>query len=255
MTPSATGVQGPPPSVLVTGASGVIGRAICLEFARAGWRVGVHYCRRREAAERTARLVREGGGEDLLLQGDIAEGKQVRAMTEAFLERWGRMQVLVCNAGRASGGLLLRTEPDQWQAVIGTNLTGTFHCLQAAVPGMVERRDGAVVVIASFAGLQGGAGQAAYAASKAGLIGLVKSAAREWGPFNVRVNALCPGWQPSDLAEASLPDPADPGLRFTVEEHALGRFVATESVARTVFHLTGLTDASGQVWNLDSRIL
>lgn len=255
MTPPVAETQDAVPSVLVTGASGVLGRAICLEFARAGWRVGVHYWRRREAAEQTARLVRECGGQALLLQADIAEVKQVLAMTEAFLQRWGRMSVLVCNAGRASGGLLLRAGPEEWQAVIETNLTGTFHCLQAAASGMVERRDGAVVVIASFAGLQGGAGQAAYAASKAGLLGLVKSAAREWGPFNVRVNALCPGWRASGLAGDALPDPADPDSRFTVEEHALSHFVAAESVARTVCHLAGLKDTSGQVWNLDSRIL
>lgn len=255
MTPPGPEARGNPPSVLVTGASGVIGRAVCLEFARAGWRVGVHYRQRREAAVETARLVRDGGGQDLLLQADIVEAKQVQAMTEALLARWGRMDVLVCNAGRASGGLLLRTGPEDWQAVIETNLTGTLHCLQAAGSGMVERRDGAVIVIASFAGLQGDAGQAAYAASKAGLIGLVKSAAREWGPFNVRVNALCPGWQASDLAGAALPDPLGLGAHPTVEEHALRRFVAVESVARTVFHLAGLKDTSGQVWNLDSRIL
>lgn len=243
------------PAVLVTGASGVIGRAISLAFARDGWRVGVHYRQRREAAEQTAALVQEAGGEAGLFQADVREAKQVRAMVGDFLEQWGDMDGLVCNAGQGGGGLLLRTSPDQWQAVVETNLTGTFHCLQAAAPGMIERRDGAIVFMASFAGLQGGPGQAAYAAAKAGLLGLMKSAAREWGPFNVRINALCPGWQASDLAGGHRPEPAAVQGPGTVDEHVLGRFVQVETVARTVLHLVRSRDTSGQVWNLDSRIL
>lgn len=243
------------PAVLVTGASGVIGRAISLEFARAGWRVGVHYRQRREAAEQTAALVKDGGGEAGLFQADIREAKQVRAMVGDFLGRWGGMDGLVCNAGQGGGGLLLRTSPEQWQAVVETNLTGTFHCLQAAAPGMVDRRDGAIILIASFAGLQGGPGQAAYAAAKAGLLGLMKSAAREWGPFNVRINALCPGWQASALAGDHLPDPAEVQAPRRVDAHVLERFVQVETVARTVLHLVRSRETSGQVWNLDSRIL
>lgn len=247
--------QAEPPTVLVTGGSGIIGRAICLEFARAGWRVGVHYRSRLEAAEETAAGVTRQGGTAKLFQADIREAKQVQAMVEAFLQRWPRLDVLVCNAGQAGGSLVLRTSPEQWAATIETNLTGVFHCLQAVGPALLRQKDGSVIVVSSFAGLQGRAGQAAYAAAKAGLVGLVKATAREWGAHNVRVNAVCPGWQASDLAGDAAPDEINIKASMGVNEHVLGRLVDLESVARSVHHLARLAGASGQVWNLDSRII
>ncbi|MFM8550856.1 MAG: SDR family NAD(P)-dependent oxidoreductase [Nitrospiraceae bacterium] len=245
----------PPSSVLITGGSGVIGRAICVEFGRAGWNVGVHYRTRREEAERTARLVVEAGGRASCVPADIREAKQTRAMVESFLSQWGRLDVLICNAGQASGNLLLKTSQEQWKAAIETNLTGTFHCLRAAGPVMVGQGGGSVLVVASLSALQGTTGQAAYAAAKAGLIGLVKSAAREWGADNIRVNAVCPGWHQTDVSGNAIPDDRAITDRLSVHEHVLGRFAGLESVARSVMHLALLPDVSGQVWNLDSRIL
>lgn len=237
------------PTVLVTGGSRGIGRAICLEFGRRGWRVGVHYRERRDEAGKTAAMIKDGGGKTALYQADIRHAGQVQAMVQDFVACWGRLDVLICNAGQAVSSLVLRLRPEQWADVIETNLTGTFHCLRAAGPVMLAQREGSVLVVASFAGFQGRAGQAAYAASKAGLLGLVKSVAREWGPHNVRINAVCPGWHQTGLSEASLPGSDE------LAEHVLGRFVDLESVARSVCHLALLRDASGQAWNLDSRIL
>lgn len=244
-----------PSSVLITGGSGTIGRALCVEFGRAGWNVGVHYRVRRDEAERTAAEVVESGGMACCLQADIREAKQVRTMVETVLARWGRLDVLICNAGQAGGGLLLKTSLEQWATTIETNLTGTFHCLQAAGSVMVGQGGGSVLVVASFSALQGTTGQAAYAAAKAGLLGLVKSAAREWGVRNVRVNAVCPGWHRSDLAGAALPSESEFTETMGVNQHVLGRLTDVESVARSIHHLALLPAASGQIWNLDSRIL
>lgn len=132
---------------------------------------------------------------------------------------------------------------------MATNLTGTFHCLCAMAESLIEQREGAIIVIGSYAGLHGAPGQAAYATSKAGLIGLVKTAAREWGPYNVRVNLVLPGWQNTGLAGGARPDPDG----FT--DHALGRSPALPEVAQTVVYLAKLRDVSGQIWNCDSRDL
>ncbi|MEK6617409.1 MAG: SDR family oxidoreductase [Nitrospirota bacterium] len=237
------------PTVLVTGGSRGIGRAICLEFARAGWRVGVHYRERHEDADRTAASIKDCGGEGVTCRADIRDAQQVDAMVRDFAARWGRLDVMVCNAGQASSGLLLRARPDEWTAIIETNLTGTFHCLKAAGTVMLSQKDGSVIVVSSFAGVQGQSGQSAYATSKAGLLGLVKTAAREWGRRNVRVNAVFPGWHKTELSEAAMPDEAH------VHDHVLGRLTDLNEVARSVYHVALLKDVSGQIWNLDSRIL
>ena len=237
------------PAVLVTGGSRGIGRALCLAFAAAGWQVGVH-CRERLAdADRTAAAVKDAGGDGFVLQADLREAKEVEAMIDRFHSRCGRFDVLICNAGEAFSALLLRLPTERWQRVIDTNLTGTFHCLRAAVGIMLRLGEGCVIIVSSFAGHQGGPGQGAYAASKAGLLGLMKSAAREWGPSNVRVNAVFPGWHRTDMAGPAMPGASD------MDDHVLKRTADLDEVARTIVHLATLKNVSGQVWNLDSRIL
>jgi 3-oxoacyl-[acyl-carrier protein] reductase len=233
--------------VLVTGGSRGIGRAICLAFAQEGWRVGIHYRERREEAELTCAAVVSSGGEGALFQADIRSAEQVRTMIRAFLDRWDRLDVVVCNAGQAVSGLLIRHDPEQWRQVIETNLTGTFHCLQAAAAPMLRRRDGSIIVVGSYAADCGGTGQAAYAASKAGLLGLVRTAAREWGRSNIRLNIVYPGWHQTELVGSAMPDAAH------LDDHLLGRSPRLEEVARTVVHLALRQDVSGQIWNLDSR--
>lgn len=208
----------------------------------------MHYRTHAQAAARTAAAVRKHGGTAMLLHADVRDGKQTQEMVAQLVDRWGRLDVMVCNAGVASGALVLRAEAEAWATVVATNLTGTFHCLRAAGSVMVAQRDGAVIVIGSLAGVQGTAGQAAYAASKAGLLGLVKTAAKEWGRQNVRVNAVLPGWQKTALAGPAFPDDA-------LADHALGRTPSLEDLARTIYQLALQRDSSGQVWNLDSRII
>jgi 3-oxoacyl-[acyl-carrier protein] reductase len=236
------------PTVLVTGGSGGIGRAICLAFGRAGWRVGVHYRTHEREAKRTAAMVRARGGIAMLVRADIRDSKQAQEMVNQLLDRWGRLDVMICNAGQASSGLVLAQSTDEWRADIATNLSGTFHCLRAAAAPMQSQRRGSIVVIGSHAAMQGYPGQSAYAASKAGLLGLVKSAAREWGPSGIRVNLILPGWQRTKLAGGAFPGAG----HFT--DHATGRPPARMQVAEAVVFLASMTETSGQVWNLDSRI-
>lgn len=236
-------------SVLVTGASGGIGRAICRAFAAAGWYVGVHYQRHKAEAAKTLRVVRVTGGTGGLFQADVREADSVRQMIDNFTEQAPQPAAFICNAGIAASRLLLRQAENEWTDVVQTNLTGTFHCLQAMVSPLLTQGGGSIVVIGSHAGLHGSTGQTAYAASKAGLIGLVKTAAQEWGPQNVRVNLVLPGWQQTGLSEGAMPDDHD------WPDHALRRPPAIEEVARTIVHMAQLNDMSGQVWNCDSRDL
>ena len=237
-------------AVLVTGASGGIGRAISLAFAAAGWSVGVHYHRNKAAAEETLTQVVAAGGAGALYEADIRESLAVQQMLEASCRQVPVPSVFICNAGIGGRHLLLRQDEEEWAQVLITNLTGTFHCLRAMAPPLLARGGGSIIVIGSHAGFHGAIGQAAYAASKAGLIGLVHTAAQEWGTGNVRVNLLLPGWQMTGLSEGAMPTGDN-----NWNGHVLGRPPSREEIAKTVLHLAQLNDVSGQVWNCDSRNL
>lgn len=235
--------------MLVTGASGGIGRAVCLAFAQAGWDIGVHFWRHRDAAKDTLAGVQAMNANGQLLQADIRRPLEVQAMVQSFVETCGRLDVLVCGAGVATSHLLVQQSLDDWRQVLETNLTGTFHCLRAAAPVMVEQRSGSVIIVGSYAGSQGSAGQSAYATSKAGLLGLARTAAKELGSENIRVNVVLPGWKDTGLTAHRR---SHAGERH---DHVLGRYSALEEVAEAVCRLAQLQDVSGQVWNLDSRLL
>ena len=238
-----------PQAVLITGASGGIGRAMGLAFAKAGWFVGIHYHQNKVGAEETLRHIEGAGASGAVFQADIRNAEAVRQLVEAYGCQVKLPSVFVCNAGIAESQLLLRQREDEWANIIATNLTGTFHCLQAMVSPLLNQGGGSIIVIGSYAGFHGSMGQAAYAASKAGLIGLMKTAALEWGPNNIRVNLVLPGWQETGLSEGAIP------ASGKWQDHALRRAPALEEVARTVLHVAQLRGASGQVWNCDSRNL
>lgn len=239
----------PARAVLVTGGSGGIGRAICVAFAQEGWHVGVHYRREKSAAETTLRLVERAGGLGGVYQADIRESHAVQLMFETFCHESRGLSAVICNAGVGVSDLLVRLKPSDWDGVIDTNLTGTFHCLRSAAHWLQVGGGGSIVVVGSYSGFHGSAGQAAYAASKAGLIGLVKTAALEWGPDNIRVNMVLPGWHNSALTQGRMPDIEE------MEDHALRRTPTVGEVAQTIVHLAAARDVSGQIWNCDSRIL
>ncbi len=237
------------PAVLITGASGGIGRAVSYAFAKVEWYVGVHYAQDEQAAKTTLKAVIMAGGTGDLYQADVREAPAVHRMIDDFTSRTSGPLVLICNAGVGQSDLLVRQSGEIWDNVIATNLTGPFHCLRAMAPTMLARGGGSIIVIGSHTGFRGAKGQSAYATSKAGLIGLVKTAAWEWGPQNIRVNLLLPGWQKTDLTKDVFPEESG------WVDHALHRPPAIEEMARTVVHLAQLSDVSGQVWNCDSRNL
>jgi 3-oxoacyl-[acyl-carrier protein] reductase len=227
--------------VLVTGGSRGIGAEVAVKAAAEGATVAVHYRTAPEAAQRTlARIGEAGAGADAdSFAADIAVGSEAEQLVERVIERFGRIDGLVNNAGLTLVGPFLETTTEEWEAVIRTDLTGSFHTCKAALPSMVERGSGTIVNLASRLGQIGVAETAAYSAAKAGLIGLTRSLAREFGPLGIRVNAVAPGVTITDMT-TDLVD-SEEGRR-RLRDSALGRFGRADEVADAVIFL--LSDAS-----------
>lgn len=219
--------------VVVTGASRGIGRAVALEVAHLGARVLVNYQRNAAAAEAVVQQIVAAGGEAVALAADVGDEQAVQGMVEATLERWGRLDVFVNNAGITDDAPLVRLKPEQWQRVIETDLTSVFLCCRAAVPVMRAQRYGRIITIGSLAGLAGNVGQANYAAAKAALIGFSRALAREVAGDRITVNVVAPGYIDTDLV-----DSVAPALRaWALESIALGRFGTPEEVSAAVAFL------------------
>lgn len=232
-------------TVVVTGGSRGIGRAICLALATSDTCICFNYRRQSAAAEETASACRERGARVVARSVDVADPKAVTGFFEQVLAETGRLDVLVCNAGITRDGLLLRMAPAAWDAVIDTNLSGAFHCIKAATRPMVRQRSGRIVVVTSVVGTTGNAGQANYAAAKAGLVGLMKSTARELASRSITVNAVAPG-----LVETGMTAAMSPVAReAAVAAIPLGRTGRPEEIAAAVRFLASEEAAyiTGQV--------
>ena len=188
-------------TALVTGASRGIGRAVALALAEAGAEVVVNYARSPEAAEATVNSIREAGGRAWTLQANVADEEAVNRMISDVLEKSKRLDVLVNNAGITRDGLLMRMKTADWQSVIDLNLSGVFLCSRAAARPMLKQRSGRIINITSVVGLMGNAGQANYAAAKAGVIGFTRSTAREFANRSITVNAVAPGFIATDMTK------------------------------------------------------
>ena len=186
---------------VVTGASRGIGRATAIALAAEGAHVVVNYARSSEAADAVVATITGDGGSAIALQADVSQADQVEALIKATTEKWGRVDVLVNNAGITRDTLLLRMKPEDWQAVIDLNLTGVFLCTRAVSKLMLKQRSGRIINIASVAGLMGNPGQANYSAAKAGVIGFTKTIAKEMSSRSVTVNAVAPGFIKTDKTE------------------------------------------------------
>jgi 3-oxoacyl-[acyl-carrier protein] reductase len=184
---------------LITGASRGIGAAIARELAQAGARVVINYASSPDAAEAVVNEIRAGGGQAWSHQANVADEEQVETMVRTVLEREGRLDVLVNNAGITRDGLLMRMKTADWQSVIDLNLTGVFLCTRAVSRTMLKARGGRIINITSVVALFGNPGQANYSAAKAGVIGLTRSSAAEFASRGVTVNAVAPGFIESDM--------------------------------------------------------
>jgi 3-oxoacyl-[acyl-carrier protein] reductase len=225
--------------VVVTGSSRGIGAEVAVKAASEGATVAVHFHTGAEAAERTLARVREAGGDGATFEADLEDGDQAEGLVRAAIDRFGRVDGLVNNAGRTQVGGFLDLGPDEWDAVIATDLTAAYRTSRAAIPGMVERGGGSIVNVASRLGQAGVARTAAYSAAKAGLIGLTRSLAMEFGPTGVRVNAVAPGFTLTEMTA----DIADTDIgRQRLAAMPIGRFGRADEVADAVLFL--LTDAS-----------
>jgi 3-oxoacyl-[acyl-carrier protein] reductase len=225
--------------ILVTGGSRGIGAEVAMQAATEGASVAVHYHSSAEGAARTVDRARELGGEAESFGADVRDGAQATALVGAVLERFGRIDGLVNNAGRTQVGPFLEIDPADWDDVIATDLSAAFHTCRAVLPSMVEVGSGSIVNIASRLGQMGIAETAAYSAAKAGLIGLTRSLAREFGPKGIRINAVAPGVTITEMT-TDLVD-SEEGKR-RLREMALGRFGRADEVAAAVVFL--LSDAA-----------
>ena len=218
-------------TALVTGASRGIGRAIAVALARGGARVALNYAGNQAAAEEALRLVREAGSpEARRFQFDEADAEAVTRAVDEVVKSMGGLHILVNNAGVALDQLVMRLKDEDWKRQLDVNLTGAFHLIRAATRPMMKARGGVIVNLTSVVGEMGNAGQAAYSATKAGLIGLTKSVARELASRNVRVNAVAPGYIDTDMT-AAVPEAARQKL---AEMIPLGRLGSAEDVAAAV---------------------
>ena len=191
---------------LVTGGSRGIGRAIAHEFAKRGAQVVISYAGNEAAATETVKAIVDAGGKAKAIRFDVADSEACGQAIDDVLKEFGRLDVLVNNAGVAIDGLLMRFKDEDWDKTLDTNLKGAFMLMRAVARPMMKQKGGAIVNVSSIVGEMGNAGQAAYAASKAGLLGLTKSIARELASRNIRVNAVTPGFITTDMTAGLSPE-------------------------------------------------
>ena len=231
---------------IVTGASRGIGRAVAKELADYGAAVVVNYFQSQEPAEALVTEITGGGGKAIAVRANVGEPDDAQALAKRALDEFGRIDILVNNAGVNRDRSLRRMSTEEWQEVINTDLNSAFYCTSAVLPNMVERKYGRIINMSSIIGQMGNIGQANYAAAKAGLIALSKSAAQELARYNITVNAMCPGFIETDMVIA-LSDEVKEAL---ISRIPLGRFGRPDEVAAFIRFLVTEGDwITGQQFN------
>jgi 3-oxoacyl-[acyl-carrier protein] reductase len=240
-------------SVLVTGASRGIGREIALYLAGMGAAVAVNYARSEKGALDTVDEIKKSGGEAFAVQGDISLPGDVEKMFKTVLDRFGSLDILVNNAGITKDTLIVRMKDNDWDAVMDTNLKGVYLCTRHASKIMMKNRRGKIINISSIIGITGNAGQANYAAAKAGIIGFSKSVAKELAPRGIQVNVVAPGFIDTDMTEV-LPDKVKEDILSRIP---LGRYGKPGDVAYAVGFLASDENdyITGQVITVDGGML
>ena len=233
---------------LVTGASRGIGRAIALELASLGSRVVINDIAK-EAAEGVVNEIKGQGGDAFAAEADVRDSESVKKMVEEITNRWEKIDILVNNAGVNRDTLLLKMSDEAWDAVIDTNLRGTYTCTKFALRSMMRQRWGRIISMASIAGIIGNVGQTNYAASKAGIIAFTKSIAREVGSLNITANAIAPGFITTEMTDKMPQERREAVLQFI----SLRRYGKPEEVAELAAFLASerASYITGQVIGID----
>ena len=236
-------------TAVVTGGSRGLGRAVCLELAKGGANVVLCYAGNEGAANDTVAACEALGAKALAVRCNVADAGEVKALVDDAVKTFGRVDILVNNAGITRDGLLMMMKEEDFDAVLNTNLKGTFLAMRAVARPMMRQRYGRIVNLSSVVGLRGNAGQVNYAASKAGVVGMTKSLAKELASRNVTVNAVAPGFIETDMT-AAMPEAAKTATLASIPMQRLG---AAEDVARAVAFLASEEAAyiTGQVLAID----
>ena len=237
--------------IVITGASRGLGRALALRFAEAGFRVVVNYLHSKDSADEIVKEIFNKGGEALSFSADVRSPEDVKSIITSIYEQWGTIDILINNAAITRDNILPKLTSEDWKETIDTNLTGPFNTIRSASKYMIKRKRGHIINISSWSGVKGRSGQAAYSASKAGLIGLTRSIALELGRFNIQVNAVIPGFMKTDMTK-DLPESVKDKI---VSSNILNREQDMAEVVEFIYNLSKMNNVSGQIFNLDSRIL
>ncbi len=238
---------------IVTGGGKGIGRAIALELARRGASVAVNYNRSADEAAAVVAEIEAAGGAAMAVQADVSDFEQAQSLVKIVLEAYGQVDILVNNAGTTRDNLLMRMSEADWDVVIDTNLKSAWNCCKAVIRPMMKRRYGRIINITSVSGIAGNEGQTNYSASKAGLIGLTKSLAREVASRTITVNAVAPGFVATDLTK-NLPEEIVERLNAHIP---LGRWGTSEEMAHAVafFASEQAGYITGQVLSIDGGMV
>ena len=238
---------------LITGASRGIGRATALELAKAGAKIVINYAGNAAAAQEVLKAIQDMGGQAIAVQANIAVAAEVDELIQKTVTAFGSIDILVNNAGITRDALLMRMKEADWDAVLDTNLKGVFLCTKAVAKLMMKQRSGKIINMTSVVGLTGNAGQANYAAAKAGVVGFTKSMAKELGSRGITVNAVAPGFIATDMTEV-LPDSVKEQMTRTIP---LGRPGTPSDVAKAVLFLCSDAAAyiTGQTLNVDGGMV
>jgi len=240
-------------TAIVTGASRGIGRAIAIKFARLGANVVVNYRKSEDAVKDVVKEIEALGVKALAIQADISSYDDAQNMMKKCIEEFGSLDILVNNAGITKDGLVMRMKEEDFDSVINTNLKGAFNCIRHVSSIMLKQRSGRIINISSVSGLTGNAGQVNYSSAKAGIIGMTKSVAREFGGRGVTCNAVAPGYIQTDMTD-DLPDKAKDTIMSSIPLKRLG---TPEDVANIVAFLASeeASYITGQVINVDGGMV